>query len=157
MRRMMFSSSRTLPPQEYSTSRAVVSGESCLLQPYCWLNLARKRAARMKDLLFAISQRGDANLHNVQAVIEILAELSPSEWQLKVPIRRGDDRMSVWPARVHGVGEAFGWRRRCTGGSSVRTTRKERNPGLELLYEFLRSLRRSVCGSTIASKERTAP
>ena len=44
-----------------------------------------------EDLLFAISQRGNADLHHVQAVVEVFPEVASHEPLLEVAIGGGDD------------------------------------------------------------------
>src|SRR5207249_10064841 len=62
-----------------------------LVPPVLLVDLGEEACRQDEDLLFAVSQRRDAYLHHVQAIVEIFAERTPGEGLLEVLIRRSDD------------------------------------------------------------------
>src|SRR2546427_5201274 len=71
------------------------SGDRCrrqLLVPAVLLVERRQEARREdEDLLFALTQRRDTNLHDVEAIVEVLPELTTGKRLLEVAIGRGHD------------------------------------------------------------------
>src|SRR3989441_6088964 len=55
------------------------------------VELREESGGQAEDLLFAFSQRRDANLHHVETVVEIFPEVTAGERVLEIPIRRRHD------------------------------------------------------------------
>src|SRR5438046_3957367 len=72
----MFSSSRTLPRHAYCRSFAVVAGEKLLVPPVLLVEPRQEALSEDEDLLLALAQRRNANLHDVEAVVEVFTELT---------------------------------------------------------------------------------
>ena len=108
-RSMMFSSSRTLPGQWKSISLRSASGEMPLMSfPDSLAKRARKRFDQVGDVFLVLAQRRDVDGHDVQAVVEILAEGALFEGGAQIAIGGGDE------AHVH-----FQWCA-CRRGARIR-------------------------------------
>src|SRR2546428_13660053 len=66
-------------------------GRQLLVSPVLLVELFEEARGKGEDLLLTLSQRGNANLDNIQTIVEILAELTSNERQLEVSIRCRDD------------------------------------------------------------------
>ena len=89
---MTFSSSRTLPGQSYSISRSSASGESSIARLRVLLAVLLEEVLRQqRDVLLALAQGRQRHRDDVQAVVEVLAELPLLHHLAQVDVGRGDD------------------------------------------------------------------
>ena len=103
----MFSSSRTLPRHAYCRSFAVVAGEKLLVPPVLLVEPRQEALSEDEDLLLALAQRRNANLHDVEAVVEVFTELTAGERLLEIAIgRRHDPGVHVDHPVASDAGEA---------------------------------------------------
>src|SRR5437773_944721 len=65
-------------------------GREPLLPPVLRVEPGQERRRQERNLLSALPERGDADLHHIEAVVEVLSELAARHRVLEIPIRGGD-------------------------------------------------------------------